>query len=363
MVPPIVTNYTIEGSDTYPDEQNVVPKTEKQTQKDGVLAYTMRGDTTVDEVMKIYDESQAEFVSLLHVGTDGWIKALDFVPFSKDHLRDILTSGERADGSSLFQGACLPTRSSDICLRPRLSTVFVHPFTEMDEPKGLCLLCDHLDKEGKPLVQSPSTILEQAQRRVSKECSQDDKLIELYALGEVEYFLGRHAPNQAHGHSAYSDKAEKGYHATSPFLFGTKLRRQAMEIMTRAGYHAKYGHGEVGYIPASEESPGGVEWEQHEIEMSLMPLQQAADAVLLCQWILRNLADRYGFMVNFNPMISREHAGNGLHFHMSPTREGVHLHHYRGGTTYRPNHPVEEHKYLHRETQALIAGLCLCGGR
>jgi glutamine synthetase len=332
------------------------------TNEDGVPVYPMKTTTTVEAVMQSYQEAKAEFVSLLHVGTDGWIKSLDFTPFSKDHLRDILTSGERADGSSLFEGS-MGTQCSDICMRPRLSTAFIHPFTDDDEPKGICVLCDHLNKEGTPLDQSPSTILQKAQARVTTECSADGKL-ELYALGEVEYFLGRQVNKEECSKTLLIgniDKNEKGYHSTSPFLFGTKLRRRAMEILTRAGYHAKYGHGEVGFIPANEQ--GDLEWEQHEIEMSLMPLQQAADAVLLCQWILRNLASQEGYSITFDPMVSADHAGNGLHFHMSATKEGIHLHHYKDGVIRHQNHPVEEHKNLHRETQALIAGLCLCGGR
>lgn len=323
----------------------------------GVPAYRSNRDMTLEEVMELYDKTKSQFVSLLHIGTDGWVKSLDFAPFSSRHLRDILTSGERADGYSLFQGSGLSTSSSDICLRPRLSSAFVHPFTSPDEPPGICVLCDHLDRNGQPLAQSPSTILQKAHARVTKECNG----LKLYALGEVEYFLGR--PTALKTSPADSvDKTERGYHATSPFLFGTKMQRQAIEILTGVGYHVKYGHGEVGFIPADEDRE--YEWEQHEIEMSLMPLDKAADAVVLCQWILRNLADEAGFLITFDPIVESNHAGNGLHFHMSPTRAGYHLNHYRDGNAldHLREQPIINHKHLFHETQALIAGLCLCGG-
>jgi len=323
----------------------------------GIMAYeTTQSNTTVERVMNMYKKYNAQFLSLIHVGMDGWVKSLDFVPFSTSHLLDILTSGERADGSSLFKGTGLSTSSSDISLRPRLSSAFVHPFTDEDEPKGLCILCDHLDKYGKFLAQSPSSILKAAHQRVSLECNG----LQLYALGEVEYFLGKKDEDSSNSRGGWM--TEKGYHSTSPFMFGTKLRRRAMEILTEAGYHAKYGHGEVGFIPPDAILNDSTVWEQHEIEMSLMPLEQAADAVLLCQWIIRNLADQSGFLVSFDPMVQQHHAGNGLHFHMSPTKDGVHLHHYQDGVTNRRGHPSSHHKDLMVEVQAMIAGLCICGG-
>jgi glutamine synthetase len=61
-------------------------------------------------------------------------------------------------------------------------------------------------------------------------------------------------------------------------------------------------------------------WEQHEIELWLRPLPEAADAVVLTQWVLRNLAQRAGMLCSFAPMARKGHAGSGLHFHFVPAR-------------------------------------------
>ena len=75
---------------------------------------------TVDDLVKLAAARGVRLVSLMHVGGDGWLKTLDFVPRSREHLRDILSGGERADGSSLFAGLGLEVGASDILLRPRL---------------------------------------------------------------------------------------------------------------------------------------------------------------------------------------------------------------------------------------------------
>ncbi len=59
-------------------------------------------------------------LSLMHVGGDGWLKTLDFVPRDVAHLTDVLSGGERADGSSLFGDLGIPVGASDIVMRPRL---------------------------------------------------------------------------------------------------------------------------------------------------------------------------------------------------------------------------------------------------
>jgi glutamine synthetase len=290
---------------------------------------------TAEDLLALAIERGVRLVSLMHVGGDGWLKALDFVPQSREHLRDILSGGERADGSSLFPELGLPVGASDILLRPRPASAFLDPFAEVPT---LVLLCGHADRTGTPLPQSPDTIARRASERVRQETG-----VAIHALGEVEYFLGRRA-----GESDVYGTGDRGYHATSPFVFGEPLRRRAMAILAEMGVPVKYGHSEVGYVEASETD--GEIWEQHEIELGLAPLPEAADGVALTHWVLRNLAHRQGMRCSFDPILRRGHAGTGLHFHLSPVKDGLHL----GGRG--PDGS------LSREAEWLIAGLVRFGG-
>ncbi|NIR43300.1 MAG: glutamine synthetase [Gemmatimonadetes bacterium] len=266
-----------------------------------------RSEWTLDDVLELADRHRIVLLSLMHVGGDGWLKALDFVPGGRDHLRDIVQGGERADGSSLFPDTGIPTGASDIVLRPRLDTGFIDPFAPRPT---LVLMCGHADRDGAPLPQSPDTIVRRAFARLKEETG-----IELWGLGEVEYFLGkRWDETDIYGAD------DRGYHATAPFVFGEELRREAMGLLRDIGVPVKYGHSEVGYIEARETE--GVIWEQHEIELGLAPLPAAADAILLAQWVLRNLAQRNGMRCSTDPMMLEGHAGNGLHFHFAPMQNG-----------------------------------------
>eukprot|EP00033_Pygsuia_biforma_P000205 GCRY01000257.1.p1 GENE.GCRY01000257.1~~GCRY01000257.1.p1 ORF type:complete len:463 (+),score=106.48 GCRY01000257.1:152-1540(+) len=279
-------------------------------------------------------DQEIKIVSLVHVCTDGWLKCLDFVPRSDEHVYDILMGGERADGSSLFKNTGMG-KKSDMVLRPRLETAFFDPFSEV---KTLCILCSHLTREGEPLPQSPDSIIAAAEKR-----AKDVLGCELWALGEVEYFLGKRASrDEVYG------AAERGYHSSAPFMFGQDIRRKAIEILKDIGVPIKYAHGEVGYIPPGDD---GKVWEQHEIELQLAPLRRAADAVVLTMWVLRNLAARNGMVCSLDPVVKVGHAGSGMHFHLSAVRNGEHIAHLKPGQT----EFTDECKWL-------IAGLVKAGG-
>jgi len=294
-----------------------------------------RSQWSVHDIIRLVQENGVRTIALMHVGIDGTLKTLDFAPRSHEHLRDILTGGERADGSSLFSGTGIQAGASDIVLRPRISSAFFDPFSPYP---SLAFLCEHYGRDGKPLPESPDTIVRRAFARLQEETG-----IELLAHGEVEYFLGKRAEE-----SDVYGTHDQGYHATAPFVFGETLRREAMAILTEIGVHVKYGHSEVGYIEADETD--GYIWEQHEIELALRPLPDAAEAVVLTQWVLRNLAHVHGKPCSFSPILRAGHAGSGMHFHMSPYRDRTHL------------GAMGEDGKLSKEARWLIAGLVTMGG-
>jgi glutamine synthetase len=100
------------------------------------------------------------------------------------------------------------------------------------------------------------------------------------------------------------------------------------------GVPVKYGHAEVGYVEA--DATDARVWEQHEIELWLRPLPEAADAVVLTQWVLRNLAQRAGMLCSFAPMARKGHAGSGMHFHFAPHAAGTYLPHTASGGALTP---------------------------
>lgn len=290
-------------------------------------------DWTIDDLVAVFADQRLRLVSLLHVGGDGWLKTLDFVPRDLAHVRDVLAFGERADGSSLFGAHGVAVTASDVVLRPRTSTAFMDPFARVPT---LALLCGHEGRDGKPLPESPDTIVRRAADRVRLETG-----VDLLALGEVEYFLGKRP-----GDGDVYGLAERGYHASSPFVFGEELRRRALVLLAEIGVPVKYGHSEVGYIEPTEDNDRI--WEQHEVELALQPLPEAADAVVLAQWLLRSLSHERDFRCSFDPILRQGHAGSGLHVHLAA----------RMGAECQPVSGSDAR--LETEARWLVAGLVSC---
>ena len=266
-------------------------------------------DWTVDDLIDVVVRLRLRLVSLMHIGGDGWLKTLDFVPRDLTHLREVLSFGERADGSSLFGMMGVSVTASDVVLRPRLATAFVDPLAAHPT---LVVLCAHYGRDGAPLPESPDTMIRLAYQRLMAETG-----VELHGLGEIEFFLGKR-PDDSDIYGA----AERGYHASAPFVFGETLRRKALVLLSEMGVPVKYGHSEVGYIQADDVDERI--WEQHEIELALQPLPLAADSVVIGQWLLRNLAHQSNLRCSFEPILRKGHAGSGMHFHLSPVLNGVH---------------------------------------
>ena len=290
---------------------------------------------TVEDLLLLCREREIRMISLMHVGGDGWLKALDFVPRDESHFRNVISGGERADGSSLFGNSGIQVGASDILLRPRIESAFLDPFAEFPV---LVLLCSHFNRSGDPLPESPDTIVQRAAAHLKSTAR-----VDLYAHAEVEYYLGKRRDET----DIYGDD-DRGYHATSPFVFGEALRRDALMILAEMGVPIKYGHAEVGYVESG--SQNDLVWEQHEIELALQPLPQAANSVVLTQWVLRNLAQRRGYQCSFAPVLVKGHAGSGMHFHFSPLVKNDFL------------APIEDDAQLSDAARWLIGGLVRHGG-
>lgn len=75
-------------------------------------------DFTKDDIIRYVTENEIEMINFRYPGADGRLKTLNFIINSLDHLDNILTCGERVDGSSLFP--YIEAGSSDLYVLPLL---------------------------------------------------------------------------------------------------------------------------------------------------------------------------------------------------------------------------------------------------
>ncbi len=261
---------------------------------------------TKKDIVEFIIANDIEMINFRYIASDGRLKALNFVINSFEHLDQILSTGERVDGSSLF--AFIGSGSSDLYILPRYSTAFVNPF---EETPSLDILCSYYDNEGKPLESSPEYILRKAHKDFKEATGYTFK-----ALGELEYYIIADKSEN----DCFPAKDQAGYHASDPFANFEFLRKEAMRLIAMCGGKIKYGHSEVGNF--TDET---FYYEQQEIEFLPCDAESAVDQMAIAKWILRKLASDYEVNLSFAPKITVGKAGSGLHIHMMLEKDGKNM--------------------------------------
>jgi glutamine synthetase len=256
---------------------------------------------TKADLIRYIDDHNISMINFRYTGGDGRLKTLNFVINSREHLDNLLTTGERVDGSSLFP--FIQAGSSDLYVIPRYRTAFLNPFSVIP---ALDILCSYYDKDGNPLESSPEYILKKAHNVLKERTG-----LSFEVMGELEYYVISPAKELFHAAD------QKGYHEAFPFAKWEQLRTEAMLAIAQTGGKIKYGHSEVGNF-----TQNGLEYEQNEIEFLPVKLEDAADQLVIAKWILRTLAYKYGVSVTFAPKITVGKAGSGLHVHTRLIKNG-----------------------------------------
>ena len=256
---------------------------------------------TKADIIDYIVKNDIRMVNFMYPGGDGKLKTLNFVINDLTYLDTILTCGERVDGSSLF--SFIQAGSSDLYVLPRFRTAFVDPFAEIPT---VAMLCSYFDKDGNPLESSPEHTLHKASVAFTEVTG-----MEFQAMGELEYYV------ISDDEEVFPAQDQKGYHESAPYAKANEFRTQCMQYIAQAGGQIKYGHSEVGNFNLD-----GKNYEQNEIEFLPVPVEQAADQLMLAKWIIRNLGYQLGYNVTFAPKITTGKAGSGLHIHMRIVKDG-----------------------------------------
>ena len=277
---------------------------------------------TKDDIIKYVVENNIEMINFRYVAEDGKLKTLNFIITSLEHLENILSTGERVDGSSLF--SFIDAGSSDLYVVPRFKTAFENPFSNVPT---LEILCSFYNSNGKPLESAPEYILKKANQDFTKSTGYNFK-----AMGELEYYI------KSEKTDLFPGIDQKGYHSSEPFTNFEELRLEAMHLIAQCGGQIKYGHSEVGNFSTETEY-----YEQHEIEFLPVDPEDAVDQLIIGKWVLRMLANQYGVDLSFAPKITIGKAGSGLHIHMMAEKDGKNI--------------CVENQKLSNECKKMIAGI------
>ena len=138
-----------------------------------------KDEFTREDLLRVIESFDIERFTFHYTALDGRIKELKIPIFDREHAELLLTEGERVDGSSLFKGI-VDVGKSDLYVLPLYKTAFINPFDE----RSLDFMCRFLTGDGKLAGYTPDSVLFKASKLLKEKTG-----LELYALGELEFFL------------------------------------------------------------------------------------------------------------------------------------------------------------------------------
>lgn len=270
-------------------------------------------DFTRGDLVRVLEERRLEKITFHYTALDGKYKELKIPIVSHLQAEQILTDGERVDGSSLFKGMVDPALS-DLYVVPVYRSAFLNPF----DPTSLDFTCRYLTRGGELASFGLDNILHRAAHLF-----RDRTGLELHALGELEFFLLSDM-----GQPMFHSVKQRGYHASAPFLKSGTILDEMVRAISQITGAVKYAHSEVGYVESVRsdiDEIRGKQAEQLEIEFLPTPVEDTGDILVLSRWLIRNVAYKHGCVATFTPKLEEGIAGNGLHVHMEIRREGENI--------------------------------------
>jgi glutamine synthetase len=196
------------------------------------------------------------------------------------------------DGSSIE--GFVRIEESDMLLKPDLDTFRILPYEDEGGRVGR-LLCDIYSPEEEPFVGCPRLTLK---RQIAKA---KELGYVMMAGCEVEFFLFE---KDAQGGSTTITHDDASYFDLTPVDKGEEIRRLIVNDLELMGFEVEAAHHEV--------APG-----QHEVDFKYADALATADNIATFRFIVRNVANRYGFLASFMPKPILGQNGSGMHTHQS----------------------------------------------
>lgn len=214
------------------------------------------------------------------------------------------TKGIGIDGSSVPGYA--EVHNSDMRLAPDLDSAFLDPVRE-----GVLVIYSDLyySDTHEPYPIYPRNVLRKTLDLVKKLGVAE----EVYILPEFEFYVFQEVDFDETGYYVEfveEKRLKSSYHIAEPYDAFFELRTEIMQRLKQAGIKVKYHHHEVGG------------YGQNEVELTFGNALRVCDQVETTKFVIKSVAEKYGFKATFMPKPLFNEAGNGFHFHMYLAKNG-----------------------------------------
>ncbi|MDZ7577857.1 MAG: type I glutamate--ammonia ligase [Candidatus Nanopelagicales bacterium] len=275
-------------------------------------------DKQTEFVLRTIEERDIRFLRLWFTDVLGTLKSVAVAPAE---LEGAFEEGIGFDGSAIEGFARVS--ESDMIMRPDPATFQILPWG--GESRGTArIFCDIHMPDGSPSYADPRHVLKRTLAKAA------DLGFTFYTHPEIEFFLLK-APHEAGSAPVPIDRY--GYFDHAPHGVAQNFRRATIDMLESMGISVEFSHHEA--------APG-----QQEIDLRYADALSTADNIMTFRIVVKEMALKNGVFATFMPKPFRDHAGSGMHTHLS-LFEGDRNAFYEPGSEYQ----------LSRVGQSFIAGL------
>ena len=246
-------------------------------------------DRQTEYVLRSMEERDIRFIRLWFTDVLGFLKSVAIAPAE---LEGAFAEGVGFDGSAIEGFARV--FEADMVAHPDPSTFQVLPWRQQERGTAR-MFCDIKLPDGSPSYADPRFVLKRAMRRAA------DMGYTFYIHPEIEFFLFKDpvVPGKAP-----TPLDNGGYFDHTTLGDGTDFRRDAIAMLEQMGISVEFSH--------HEGAPG-----QHEIDLRYADALTMADNIMTFRVVIREVAALAGIHASFMPKPFTDHAGSGMHTHMS----------------------------------------------
>lgn len=202
------------------------------------------------------------------------------------------------DGEIMFDGSSIEgfvrIEESDMLLNPDLDTFRLLPY-EDDGGRVAWLICDVNTPNGEPFEGCTRAALKRQVARAKK------MGYTMQAGVEAEFFVFE---KSATGDVTLNTHDAGGYFDLTPVDEGEEIRRVIVNDLEHLGFEVEAAHHEVAHG-------------QHEIDFRYADALTTADRLATFRFVVRDVANRFGFLASFMPKPIAGQNGSGMHTHQS----------------------------------------------
>jgi len=241
--------------------------------------------TATKEVLKKVDSYGIKTIQLWFVDILGILKC---VSITRGELKEALEHGKGFDGSSVTGFA--EAEESDIIAQPDPYTFKILPWTMESDPTAR-MFCDILNPDRTPYAGDTRYVLRRAMERAR------EMKYSFFVGPEIEYFYFKTDKNP-------EIIDEGSYFELIPNDLANTLRNKTVRVLEEMGITMEATHHEV--------APS-----QHEIDPKYTNALTAADNVITCKYVIKEIAQQSGVYATFMPKPIFGVNGSGMHCHQS----------------------------------------------